>query len=76
VYTARLLDRLLEIQRRAGKDEGGLLRALALDAQEDLLEIERQMVTALCEVHELKRRLETGEQARPAVSLETFEVPR
>jgi hypothetical protein len=76
VYTARLLDRLLEIQRRAGKDEGGLLRALALDAQEDLLEIERQMVTALCEVHELKRRLETCEQARRAVSLEVFEVPR
>ena len=76
MYTARVLGRLLEIQRRAGKDDAGLVRALALDAQEDLLEIERQLVAALSEVHELKRRLETCEQARRALSLENFEVPR
>lgn len=76
VYTARVLDRLLEIQRRAGKDDGALVRALALDAQEDLLEVERQMVTALSELHELKRRLERCEQSRLAASLQPFEVPR
>lgn len=66
VYTARVLDRLLEIQRRAGKDDGSVVRALALDAQEDLLEMERQMVSALSQLHELQRRLERCEQARRA----------
>lgn len=66
VYTARVLERLLDIQRRAGKDDGSLVRALALDAQEDLLEIERQIVAALAQVHELNRRLEKCHEARHA----------
>ena len=74
VYTARVLDRLLEIQRRAGRDDGSVVRALALDAQEDLLEVERQMVAALSQVHELQRRLERCEQARRADSRHTSEV--
>jgi phage shock protein A len=76
VYTARVLDRLLDIQRRAGKDDGSVVRALALDAQEDLLEIERQIVAALAQVHELNRRLEKCHQARHADLYQNEEVIR
>ena len=76
MYTARVLTRLLEIQRRAGQGDGSVVSALALDAQDDLLEIERNLVEAFSEIHELKRRLETCERSRAAAVPRALEMVR
>lgn len=45
--TAALMAKLLELERRAGSDDGSSIRAIALAAQDDLLELERTLVAAL-----------------------------
>ena len=64
VFTVALMQKLLEIQRRAGSDDGTTVRALALEAQDDLLELERSMIAALADNDELRRRMEQCEQLR------------
>ena len=64
MFTVALMQKLLEIQRRAGSDDGTMVRALALEAQDDLLEIERTMIAVLADNDELRRRMEQCEQLR------------
>lgn len=74
MHTAGLMLKLLEIQRRAGSDNGIEVQALALAAQDDLLHIERAMIAALAENDELRRRMEKCEQARDHIRLRAIQA--
>lgn len=67
MHTAALMAKLLEIERRARSEDESGLRALALEAQDDLLQIERSIIEALSDNDELRRRMEKCEQSREQV---------
>lgn len=67
MHTAALMAKLLEIGRRAGSEDASAVRCLALEAQEDLLQIERAMIAALSDNNELRRQMEKCEQPREQV---------
>ena len=54
---AGLMAKLQEIERRAELGDLGAVRALALAAQDDLLQLEREMIAALATNNELERRI-------------------
>ena len=74
MFTVALMEKLLEIQRRAGSDDGTMVRGLALEAQDDLLQIERTMIAALADNDELRRRLEQCEKLRDRVQIRALRV--
>lgn len=61
---AELMTRLLEIERRAGSHDEGEIRTLATAAQDDLLALERAMISVLAANENLNRRLEKRERAQ------------
>lgn len=69
MFTAALMARLQEIEHQSGSEDGNMVRALALEAQDDLLQIERAMIAAVADNDELRRRMEKCEQLRDQLRL-------
>lgn len=57
MHAAGLMAKLLEIERRAASGDGSAVRALALAAQDELLQIERDLIATLTDNDELRRRM-------------------
>ncbi|MFZ0632436.1 MAG: hypothetical protein WA399_16890 [Acidobacteriaceae bacterium] len=63
---ADLINRLMEIERVAGKARALEVHSLVLEAQGSVLEIQRQMIDTLRENVRLRERLEKYEPTSPA----------
>ena len=56
MQTTQLLDKLLEIERSVGHADPIAVRAMLLEAQSQLVILERDLLIVLNEVHELRKR--------------------
>lgn len=56
MQTTQLLDKLLEIERSVGHADAIAVRAMLLEAQTQLVLLERDLLIVLNEVHELRKR--------------------
>jgi hypothetical protein len=61
--TTRLLEILLEIERRLGHTDPLVLRAMLMDAQAELLHLEADLICVLQEMYQMREQ-----QARSATS--------
>jgi len=56
--TARLINQLLEIEQSLGKVEIARIRGMLFEAQESILDLERQMIEVLTDYEGLKMLME------------------
>jgi len=56
--TARLIDQLLQIEQSLGKLETARIRGMIFEAQESVLELEKQMIEVLTDYEGLKMLIE------------------
>ncbi|HUB20481.1 MAG TPA: hypothetical protein VL990_17700 [Acidobacteriaceae bacterium] len=64
--TAHLLAQLIEIEQAVGKLDPGRIRAMLLDAQDTVVEVERKMIDILADHENLRMLVDFSHELSPS----------
>jgi hypothetical protein len=68
---AHLIEKLLEIERKVGIEDPAKVRVMVMEAEENVLHIEKLIIETLRENEHLRQRMETFRRASLAALRET-----